>query len=67
MSMVRFDLPTPEGDTVEFWEAAKNGTLLLKRCQACGACSYYPRPFCPTCLGDAVEWRDAGGTGGGWR
>ncbi len=23
MTTVRFDLPTPEGDTIEFWEAAK--------------------------------------------
>ena len=50
MSMVRFDLPTPEGDTIEFWEAAKEERLLIKHCNDCGAYSYYPRPFCPKLL-----------------
>ena len=29
MSRVRFDLPTPEGDTIEFWEAAREERLLI--------------------------------------
>jgi uncharacterized protein len=59
--MVRFDLPTPEGDTFEFWQAAKEGRLLIKRCGDCGKFSYYPRPFCPTCWGENVEWYQASG------
>lgn len=61
MSAVRFDLPTPEGDTIEFWEAAKREQLLIKHCQECGAFSYYPRPFCPTCWSERVEWYQASG------
>ncbi|MDA8359983.1 MAG: Zn-ribbon domain-containing OB-fold protein [Actinomycetota bacterium] len=59
--MTRFDLPTPEGDTLEFWEAARNGRLLIKHCGACGAYSYYPRPFCPECWNEEVEWHEASG------
>ena len=61
MSMVRFDLPTPEGDTLEFWEAAKAERLLIKRCEDCGAFSYYPRPFCPSCWSERVVWHEASG------
>jgi uncharacterized OB-fold protein len=63
MSMVRFDLPTPEGDTVEFWEATKDGRLLIKHCTDCGKYSYYPRPFCPHCWSQHVEWHEACGEG----
>ena len=46
-----------------FWEAAKEGRLLLKSCLDCGAVHYYPRPFCPTCWSDNVEWIEASGKG----
>ena len=58
---VRYDLPTPEGDTIEWWQAAKDGRLLVKHCRACGAYSYYPRPFCPECWSQDVEWHEASG------
>ncbi len=61
MTTVRFDLPTPEGDTFEFWEAAKNERLLIKRCGTCGEFSYYPRPFCPKCWSEDVSWYRASG------
>ena len=61
MTTVRFDLPTPEADTIEFWEAAKQQRLLIRHCLACGAFSYYPRPFCPRCWSERVEWHEASG------
>jgi hypothetical protein len=63
MSMVRFDLPTPEGDTIEFWDAAKDERLLIKHCTSCDRFSYYPRPFCPHCWSEQVEWHEASGEG----
>ena len=63
MSGARFDLPTPEGDTVAFWEAARHERLLIRHCTACGAYSYYPRPFCPTCWSEDVTWFEACGRG----
>jgi uncharacterized OB-fold protein len=59
--IARFDLPTIEAETVPFWEATKDGRLLLKSCNACHAVHYYPRPFCPTCWSDDVTWIEASG------
>ncbi len=61
VSTVRYDLPTPEGDTFEFWEGTKNNQLLIKHCEDCGAFSYYPRPFCPKCWSGNVVWHPAEG------
>lgn len=57
----RFDLPTIEDETREFWEAARQGKLLLRSCNDCGVVHYYPRPFCPECWGDDVTWIEASG------
>jgi len=58
---VRFDLPTTDDDTLPFWEACREGTFLLRHCSACGEFHYYPRPFCPKCWSDDVEWAEASG------
>jgi uncharacterized OB-fold protein len=63
MCALRYDLPTPEGDTIERWNATKEGRLLIKHCGDCGAFSYYPRPFCPKCWSNNVEWHEASGDG----
>ncbi len=46
-----------------FWEGAKNGQLLIKRCRDCGKVHYYPRTLCPYCMSDATEWQAASGRG----
>jgi uncharacterized protein len=58
---MRFDLPVIEDDTRPFWEAAREGRLLIRSCSACGVKHYYPRPFCPSCWSDQVEWVEASG------
>lgn len=60
---MRFDLPTPDSETEPFWDALREGTFLLRHCDACGRDHYYPRPFCPSCWSDEVSWRPAAGTG----
>ena len=60
-SELRFDLPTPDPDTQEFWDAARDGRLLIRRCSACGRPHFYPRPFCPYCWSDDVAWEQASG------
>jgi uncharacterized OB-fold protein len=60
---VQFDLPTPDDDTRPFWDAARQGRLLIKRCAACGRAHHYPRSFCPYCWSRDVAWEDARGTG----
>lgn len=46
-----------------YWAASREERFVLPFCTACGAFFWYPRPVCPTCLGDGVEWREAAGTG----
>ena len=46
-----------------YWEAARDGRLLLKRCESCGKTHYYPRPLCPFCMSDETTWVEAAGTG----
>jgi uncharacterized OB-fold protein len=57
----RFDQPLIEDESAPFWDGLKDGKLLIKRCTSCGAFHYYPRPFCPTCWSDEVEWYEASG------
>jgi uncharacterized OB-fold protein len=58
---MRFDLPTPDPTTDEFWAAAKEGKLLIKRCATCHRAHFYPRPFCPHCWSENVDWEEASG------
>ena len=46
-----------------FFDAAKEGKLLLKRCNACRQPHYYPRAICPFCASDRTEWVASKGTG----
>ena len=58
---MRFDLPQPDLETQPFWDAAKEGRFLLKKCADCGEYHFYPRPFCPKCWSENVEWVEASG------
>lgn len=57
----RTDLPTIDEDTRPFWEAAREGRFLVRRCDDCGAVHHYPRPFCPECWSGSVSWIEASG------
>lgn len=67
-------MPTPYVDRVidpplmlpgdePFWQGAREGKLLLKRCEACGEIHYFPRAICPLCGSDRTSWRAARGRG----
>ena len=55
--------PRPDLDTREFWEATREGRLLLRRCRDCATVIWYPRPICPKCRGGDTEWFEASGRG----
>jgi uncharacterized OB-fold protein len=59
--LTRYDLPVPDLETEPYWAAAKEGKLLIQRCNACERPFFYPRPFCPHCWSDDVEWIEASG------
>lgn len=56
-------LPVIDPDTAPFWQAARERRLLVKYCVDCAKAHFYPRELCPHCHSDAVQWRDAKGTG----
>jgi uncharacterized OB-fold protein len=60
-------LPAPSpGVTLEtqpFWDATREGRLVLPRCDACEFVIWYPRRFCPACGSRNVSWFEAAGTG----
>jgi uncharacterized OB-fold protein len=65
MAAIERKIPAPPAnpETKEFWDAAAQGKLLIKRCKACAAVHYYPRALCPFCGGDSTEWQTASGGG----
>jgi uncharacterized OB-fold protein len=56
-------LPQPTRISAPFWRAAAEGRLLLQFCRPCRSFIYYPRPFCPSCWREDLEWREASGRG----
>ncbi len=61
--MSRADLPTIEDENRPFWEAAREERVLIARGPDCGRPHHYPRPFCPFCWSERVEWEQASGRG----
>jgi uncharacterized protein len=56
-------LPTPDPVTKPFWDSLKAHAIQLQRCGACERFIYYPRPLCPGCLSDRLEWTAVSGRG----
>jgi len=46
-----------------FWDGVERSELVLPFCQTCGKAHFPPRPFCPHCWAEAIEWRPATGRG----
>ncbi|CAN5341633.1 Zn-ribbon domain-containing OB-fold protein [soil metagenome] len=46
-----------------FWEAAAQGRLLVRTCEACGRAFWYPRALCPLCGSLRTGWMAASGRG----
>ncbi|MCC8402333.1 Zn-ribbon domain-containing OB-fold protein [Paraburkholderia sp. MMS20-SJTN17] len=59
----RIHAPRVLPEVMPFWEAAKEGRLLIKRCEDCGETHYYPRDICPHCMSSNTEWLDTKGVG----
>lgn len=62
-------IPLPyadDPDTMGFWDATRDGRLVVQRCTACGHCQFPPHPFCAACAHAETEWVDASGRGQVW-
>ena len=60
-------LPAPKpivnAETQTFWDATREGRLVLPRCDSCDTVIWYPRRFCPSCGSNQITWFDASGHG----
>lgn len=46
-----------------FWESLAEGAFSTTACGDCALPAFPPRPFCPHCWSDNVEWRRLSGRG----
>ncbi|MEY3708123.1 MAG: hypothetical protein RL585_2680 [Pseudomonadota bacterium] len=47
---ISYSAPRILGDQAGFWEAAKAGRFLIKRCKDCAKAHWFPRALCPFCM-----------------
>lgn len=52
-------LPVITDLTRPFWTAAKNGKLVLQKCQRCETFNFHPKPWCIECGSRDLVWTDA--------
>jgi uncharacterized OB-fold protein len=60
---------TPNVDdalTAPYWRAAREGRLVVQRCDACASLRWPPLPGCPECLHSGAEWTDVSPRGEVW-
>jgi len=55
--------PSPNGDSLPYWNAAREKRLLIRLCKACGAKHFLPRYLCPVCWSDQLDWIESKGQG----
>jgi uncharacterized OB-fold protein len=55
--------PSVNVESQPFWDAAKEGRFLIKRCNACGKPHWYPRTLCPYCFSADTAWEESPGEG----
>ncbi len=54
-----------DGATLEYYQRLRDEKkFYTTRCTSCETTSYPPRPFCPACFSEAIEWVDVGAIGG---
>lgn len=56
-------LPAPSDLTRPFWEALREGRLVLQFCPACGTYLHTPKLRCTNCQATELTWREVTGTG----
>lgn len=55
--------PISNADSQPYWQGAREGKLLIRKCSACGQLHFMPRYLCPTCWSGDLEWIEASGNG----
>lgn len=59
------DLPSQfaNGDSISYWQAARDGKLEFQRCRSCGQVQFPPRHQCARCWSDDIGTIQASGKG----
>lgn len=63
--MAKVEKPIPETNTwtEPFWDATREGKLVIQKCVDCDQKIFYPRLICPSCFSQNIEWIEASGKG----
>ena len=56
-------LPHPTQLSQPFWDACREGRLVVQRCEDCGTHVFIPQPCCSSCFGNRLEWVESSGRG----
>ena len=59
-------LPTIVGETKPYWDACRQGRLLLQKCDKCSEFQFYPRGICANCWSNDIQWVQSSGKGTVW-
>lgn len=59
------DLPLPvaNADSRQYWDGARAGRLMIRRCKGCERTHFMARYLCPHCWSEDLEWIRASGRG----
>ena len=63
MTSAQFPLPVPNLDNQEFFDKCREHQLVLRRCRDCHSFLHPPRPNCPDCGSENLEWVASRGRG----
>lgn len=56
-------LPPDTALSRPYWEAARQGKLMVQQCASCGQLRHYPTLLCPSCHSHDVGWVQLSGRG----
>ena len=63
METVQRPLPQPTRITQPYWDAAREGRLVIQECAHCKTRQFFPREFCTACLSGNMGWIECSGKG----
>jgi uncharacterized protein len=52
---------TDDPETKSFWDAAREGRLVVQHCGQCGRLRFPPHPGCPGCQATSFSWQTVSG------
>ncbi|MEE9285846.1 MAG: Zn-ribbon domain-containing OB-fold protein [Dehalococcoidia bacterium] len=56
-------IPVPDEVTRPFWDAAREGRLVIQRCLDCRRYYHPPQVICPRCVSSTLEFQPVSGRG----